>query len=82
MALFCDYFKELNCYEKSFSGFVFAGQEDIDRGCGLVTPYWTKVQYLFSFNYHKFHIICSDRSLSSEKTFESIDRGVCQKRRR
>ena len=61
-------------------------QEDVSVPLGASVPldaaYWTKVQYLFSFYSPKFHIIFSDRSLSKEKKFESIDRGVCQERQR
>ena len=39
-------------------------------------PHWDKVQYLFPVNSNTFHIICSDRSLSTEKKFESSDLGV------
>ena len=43
--------------------------KDISR---CLAPHWTKVQYLSRFNSHKFHIIFSDRSLSTEKNFESL----------
>jgi hypothetical protein len=47
----------------------------LDGSGTLEAPYWTKVQYLYHFSSHKFHIICPDRSLSSEQSSESIDRG-------
>jgi hypothetical protein len=55
-------------------------QEDVSVPLGASVPldsaYWTKVQYLLSFYSPKFHIIFSDRSLGSEKLFESIELGV------
>jgi len=39
-------------------------------------PYWTKVQYLFSFNAPNLNIIFSDWSLCVVKAFESMGRGV------
>jgi hypothetical protein len=45
-------------------------------------PHWTKVQYLSSFNSHKFRIICSDRSLFREKPLVSFTGLLCQDPRR
>ena len=47
--------------------------KDISR---CLSPHWTKVQYLFSFNSHKFQIVFSSPPLFREKTFESIDRAI------
>jgi ActR/RegA family two-component response regulator len=48
----------------------------------LDAPHWTKVQYLSPFNSHKFHIICSERSLFREKPFVSFTGPFYQDRQR